>query len=183
MSTVTLTEDDFGKARLIALRRNEWASMNAEQSTWGGTYRHPLEIDILGTCGEMALMRFLGSSSVPTYDPALRKNPDVGPFDVRTTAVSAGCLIMRQRDAVDRYHVLVVQLDRLRYRIAGYCHGSIRHSKEIHQYERGDPIAWFIPQAKLLPAEELHDLYMDAQLEAYLADLGREARDGQAVSE
>jgi len=183
MGTVTLTQDDFDKARLIALRRNEWASMNAETSTWSPVHDHPLDIDILGTCGELALMRFLGSSSFPHADHSRRKEPDVGPFDVRTTALSTGCLIMRPRDAVDRYHVLVVQLDRLRYRIAGYCHGTARHSREIHQYARGTPIAWFIPQAKLLPAEELHELYMDAQLEAYLADLGREAKDGQAVSE
>lgn len=183
MGTVTLTQRDYDEARAIAARRNEWAVANGGRNTWEPTDGHPLALDILGTCGEMALMRFLGCSADPRHDPARRKEPDVGPFDVRTTSISAGSLIIRERDPVDRYHVLVVQLDPFRYRIAGYCHGSVRYSDDIHQYARGKPIAWFIPQAKLLPAEELHELYMDAQLEAYMADLEREAKDGQAVSE
>jgi hypothetical protein len=111
----------------------------------------------LGQCGELTVSRALG---VP-YEPKVEQGPyanhrdgDVAGFQVRTTELPYGCLIIRRRDVdVLRHPFVLVVGSPPTFRIVGWIWGR---AGALTEYWRTDvPLpAWFVPQAYLLPWDQ-----------------------------
>lgn len=108
--------------------------------------------DIEGAGGEMAVAKALDvywDGSVDTY-----KLPDVGKYQVRQTELSNGSLIVREGDSDDEIFILVTGKAPL-YEVRGYMLGAAAKREEFVRDPHGMSPAWFVPQGKLSPIEDL----------------------------
>jgi hypothetical protein len=115
--------------KVIALNKSKW------------------EIDMIGALGECAVAKATGLYWSP--DVNVFKVPDVGAdLHVRTTNLSTGRLIIRERDPDGIYVLAVGELDEF------IIHGWIHSDEAKHpKFWRTD--AWWIPQNALHPLSEI----------------------------
>lgn len=108
----------------------------------------PWEAHIVGACGELTLAKALDRhwlGSPGTLDP----EGDVAGYQVRTTTLPGGCLIVKPSDPDAAVFVLVVGPEPA-YRIAGWMVGG---DAKVPRWWRADVAfpAWFVPQSALAP--------------------------------
>lgn len=108
--------------------------------------------DVEGACAEVAFakyMRLYWDGSINTG-----KAPDVGGYQVRHSEPDGNSLIVRSSDSDDQVFVLVTGKAPT-FTIRGYLFGrEAKHDQYIR--DPGDKYpAWFVPQDKLKPIEEL----------------------------
>lgn len=106
--------------------------------------------NILGAVGELAVARLTGrywSPSVGTF----KSVGDVGPLEVRTRRDPAHELIVRERDKLDRWYVLVVG-EPPKMTVVGAILGStcLDHP-EWRRDHGGHGPAYFVPHSALVP--------------------------------
>jgi len=109
-----------------------------------------LRLDVMGTCGEMAVAKLLGKYWPPSVN-TFHSVADIGEhIEVRTRSRDDGELIVRPNDALDRWYVLVTgQAPEMVVR--GYIAGFEAVRDEWVQNPGGHRPAWFVPQSALKP--------------------------------
>jgi len=120
------------------------------------TWYDELQIDVLGSCGEIAVAKVVNQFWSPSVN-TMHRIADVGAdIEVRTTTREDGYLIVRENDADDRWFFLVTgQPPHLTVR--GYLLGGDAKRDEWFQpSNNGYRPAWCVPQSALkpIPAKE-----------------------------
>jgi hypothetical protein len=168
---VELTDDDITHAHHIGTLRLQCSgnvNRNPHRSQTGRTTTDRLRHDQQGAVGELALCRHLRRdwhASVNRFhnrpDVPIPGQPWEG-FDVTTTTLDHGCLILRDNDALHRRFVLITthptnpQVVWLRGWITGHD-GTL---PEYLKAPNGDRQSWFVPQQALRPIDELDGLQL-----------------------
>jgi len=113
-----------------------------------GLSDHPLHVHVDGACGEAAFAKARG-----VYwngDIGDMYAPDVDGWQVRTTRLNDGRLIVRAIDADDARFVLV-RGQCPRFQIVGWILGRLAKSPEWLCSPNGRPPAYFVPSSALQP--------------------------------
>lgn len=116
-------------------------------STYTSNWMEQLGREIRGAAAEMLVAKELDrhyESSVGTF----HSTPDVAGWEVRSTSIEHGCLILRDNDPDDRRYVLVVG-SAPDLRIAGWCLGGEGKQEWNLRNPNGDRPAWFVQQHHL----------------------------------
>jgi hypothetical protein len=134
-------------------------SLRRVKSLKGGRFINPYstrddwDMEIDGAAAEIAVAKYLGVYWEPSVNTF--KAPDVGTYQVRSTPLQHGCLIVRSNDKDTETYVLVICETATRYRIVGMMTGA--DAKQIHYFKdastRGVK-AWWVPQGDLFPLPE-----------------------------
>jgi len=124
------------------------------RTTYDRSIRTRIDEELVGAMGERAFAKWLGvygGDSVNTFHSI----PDCGEFEVRSTALKAGKLIVRDNDAGERRFVLAcVGLDG-RVILRGWLSGREAKQERWKQDPGGRRSSWFVPQGNLHKMEDL----------------------------
>lgn len=161
---VILTPQDLEFGMTIAARRFEQAQRMGLHNAHGlsANKSDSLDIGILGTLGELAVARCLGIEY--TGDPA----KDVGEYEVKTTDLIHGCLLVRPRGRFSGVlqgseatkYILVIRVSKVVFLVVGWLSAGEIKQKPKYFMDKGNsgrPPAWFIPQSELHPMERLEN--------------------------
>lgn len=156
-----------GRGTIIRLGDAEYAAMVAVGTAWHENAerqgfrdklgRTDLDKDIVGAGGEIAVARLLGIPyDIRAARTAFNDRPDVGTLNVRTTRRPGGDLIVRPKTndtSRDGPFALVECTDESRreFRIVGWMHSDEIRQPRYWRPERGEPVAWWVPQSALHP--------------------------------
>lgn len=152
---VTLTREEMLEAAIVGCRRRI-ASIYDNLDDDKGEYNPncPWMTDIEGAAAEFALAKYMGvpwNGGVNTF-----KAPDVAHFQVRSSTLPYGSLILRHRDKkMDEVYVLVTgKCERpwAKYRPVGWMFCS---EAKAPQFWRQDKKAWFVGQTYLHDLEQI----------------------------
>lgn len=152
VTTVRLDEAVLNRCREFAFRQEEANRRNKRKNKQGFVPApgESLSKREMGMAGDAALAICLGMSAVRVADQ-WRRAPDVGEWDVTTTDLPHGKLIVTPRDRLDMKKVLVV-CECPDFHICGwYLAGEARKHSEWWQVWRKDGGAWYVPQECLWP--------------------------------
>lgn len=147
---VTLSIPEYHHAVQTAVLRMvvSSASRMNHASTYERSWVKRLEEEVVGAAGEIAVAKSVGAYHIGSVN-TFHRVPDVlGDLEVRATARTDGCLIVRENDADDRAFVLVVG-EAPSLRIAGYLFGHEAKKQEFLRNPHGHRPAWFVPQSSL----------------------------------
>lgn len=147
---VTLNSNQFSAAALCGLKRQLTSIMhNAERKV---TKPRVWDEDINGACAEMAVAKALDIFWTPSINTF--KAPDVGPYQVRSTTLDNGCLILRAGDSPTEVFIFVTGIAP-DFILRGWLMGSEGMREEHERDPHGHGKAWFVPQNFLAPMDEL----------------------------
>ncbi len=143
---VVLSWSEVLFAAHVGVARRVNALRNNRKAAYGCTDDDAWDKDIEGACGEIAVAKALGiywNGSIG--DLAV----DVGPYQVRTTGLEHGCLMLHKKDEDDKQFILVTGRAP-RMRIVGWIFAGDGKRDEWWKdpTRKGRP-AWFVPQAAL----------------------------------
>ena len=116
-------------------------------STYQRTWLERLIEEVIGACGERAWASYSDSYWTGSVD-TFHDTPDIGAWEVRSTARSDGCLIIRQNDPPERRYVLVTGEPPTMV-IRGWLRGDEARRTEFARNPGGHRDAWFVPQSAL----------------------------------
>lgn len=153
ITEVNLNKYEMVMAAQIGLERKLLAIENGHKDNHGfeGTGWNE---DIEGTCGEMAVAKYLGVYFGGGMGDEF-KSPDVGDrIQVRTTPRHDGSLIVR-KDAKDDHIYVLVTGEAPNFFLRGFILGGDAKRDEFVMAPNGRPPAWFVPQYALLDMSEL----------------------------
>ena len=160
MTTISLTADDFSVAcHLAAERTIESLRQNRTDTLYDKTWDHAYHIHLLGSCGEIALAKFLWTYPQWTVCEfsGMRSDLSLGPFnvEVRHRSRHDWDLKVVEKDPDERVYVLTTGLPP-DITVVGWLYGyEAKLPEYLKDYgEHGKP-AYFIPQDRLRPIEEL----------------------------
>jgi hypothetical protein len=131
--------------RSVARGSNDRAHSNSEQRLWTES--------IEGAAGELAFAKWAGlywSGSIDTFT----KEPDVGPYHVRTRSKDWYDMIVRPHDADDEPYVLVIGKSP-NFQVIGWLYGREAKQEQWKDTKGGGNPAYFVPKAELRPIGEL----------------------------
>lgn len=152
---IELTLSEFATAvsnamsRIVASRAQE---LN-HASTYERGYLRRLIEEVAGVCGEMALAKHKGVWFSPMLN-TFHRSPDCLGFEVRTTQVTDGRLIVRDNDADDRTYVLAIT-DGSSVRLVGWMLGGECKQARWADNPNGYRPCWMVPQKYLHPMATL----------------------------
>lgn len=125
--------------------------------------QNKLHAHAMGVRGEFAVLRYLGQplrvwTLTEFYN---RKLGDVLGFEVRTTAIESGRLIVNPRDekAMDRPFLLVHELATRRYRFVGWLYGHEARRLGVEKVNKIGETYWIVGREKLRCPFTLLDQY------------------------
>ena len=146
---VHLTDGNVAKARRTGAARQGFAESNGLRPTYGIDPRQGLPSHIAGAAAELAVAQLAGCEFDPNIGGDFRA-PDVGDWDVRSSARIYGHLILHPRDIAERVHIRVVGVipD---FWVVGWIYGFDAMRPEFWKDPTGHRPAYFFPQARLLP--------------------------------
>jgi hypothetical protein len=123
---------------------------------------------------ELAAAKILGVPwNVPVSTDFARINAvnDVGGYEIRSTALPNGCLVIREKDRDEAAFVLAVEdqhpmpgFTSYRVRLVGWAFAGDAKRGEFRRAPNGHRPAWFLPQRELRPLHELPHLVRDERL-------------------
>jgi hypothetical protein len=147
--SVTLSLREKQIAWFVAKLRNKGGrTANANGGKYGND-KDTLILHYIGCLGEMAcakgLNRYWSGAGQGFHD-----DDDVGGLQARVTAHQNGCLLLRESDANDKPHFLVVG-ERGEYSIVGWAFGYEVKQEKYRSAPAGRPSAFFCPQQSLRP--------------------------------
>jgi hypothetical protein len=144
---VTLSLREKRIAWFVAKLRNKGG---CEAGANGGKYgnkKDTLIVHYIGCLGEMAcakgLNRYWSGAGQGFY-----ADDDVGGLQARCTAYQNGCLLLRENDADDKPHFLLIG-ERGVYDIVGWAFGHEGKQERYRAAPAGRPPAFFCPQQSL----------------------------------
>lgn len=146
---VALTWQEYLAAADVGLRRFASSSRSGHNhaTTYDRDFLKRLEEETVGACGEIAFCKWKGiyyDFSVDTYHSI----PDVGVFEIRSTVLDSGSLIVRDNDADDRIYVLCTGRPPL-MKMRGWILGGDAKKDEWVRNPHGHRPSWFVPQHEL----------------------------------
>lgn len=117
---------------------------------WKPKGREAVNARYLGYCAEFAFAKFLG---VEWHDFGIdadhwRARPDVGGYDVKSTDLVFGRLIVTPRDDDERRCVLVICRDPF-FDVCGYYRAGDAKRPEWWSVERAKGGAWYVPRDQM----------------------------------
>jgi len=150
---VTLTTAEMLSAALIGMSRHVAALARRLQDNHGYNRDDGWGDHIEGACGELAVAKAIGRYWPATVND-FKKGCDVLGCQVKTRSQHHWDLLVRRDDADDRIFVLVTG-KAPNLIIRGWLPASeCKQPEYLQTYGHREP-AWFVPQAKLRPMDEL----------------------------
>jgi len=135
-------------AALVGARRRAGA-LNANLSDrYGNVDKDPWGLDIEGAAAEMAVAKALGRYWHPSLH-VQRDEGDVASYQVRSTTLSEGCLLIKEGDGLESIFIFVVGTAPV-LSIPGWIRARDGRRDEWWRTVRGRS-AWFVPQSALRP--------------------------------
>lgn len=111
---------------------------------------HNRKINRLGALGELAVAKYLGDYWGGTVN-TFHRLADVGNnIEVRATTNNRQSLIFRDRDSLESFFFLVIQISEETYKIAGFIQGKDAKKEEFYGSPNERPPAYFVPQSRLI---------------------------------
>ena len=166
-ATTTLSDEQMRIAAQIGVERYLWQIRKygaAGGSSWHGVDndKNGWQIHIDGACAELAVAKFLG---IP-YDGGMIGNlgePDVGPYQVRSTSYATGCLLVRDKDDPDEIFIMAItKLPKII--LCGWMYGhEAKQDKFLTDKGNGRKKSYFVPQDQLRPMDTLQSV-VEAEL-------------------
>lgn len=111
-----------------------------------------IEEEVVGMLGEMAVANIFGHNG--PKDNTFYSEADIGGNEVRATTNQNGSLIIRPKDIKNRKYILAI-VDRYKVNLIGWLLGSEAMKDEYLKSPHGRDPAWFVPQSKLNPMDNL----------------------------
>jgi hypothetical protein len=147
ITEVTLNKYEMVMAAQIGLERKLLAIENGHKDNHG--FEGPgWNEDIEGSCGEMAVAKYLGIYWGGGMGEEF-KSPDLGDrIQIRTTPRLDGSLIVR-KDAKDDHIYVLVTGEAPTYFLRGFISAADAKRDEFVRAPNGRPPAWFVPQYAL----------------------------------
>jgi hypothetical protein len=141
---------DIGMARMAESTSRGWQPARSQDRDLELRRRY----EWAGCMGELAVAKWAGiewSASVNTF----HSEPDVGPWDVRTTIGHGRCLIVRDNDHEERVVVLVSTMEPGRLYLRGWLYAGDARQPRWLRDPHGKRPSWFVPPGELEPVEVL----------------------------
>lgn len=152
--TVRLEWYELQQAAIVGINRRIKALHAGGKETHGFDGDRAWTVDIEGAAGELAVAKVLGvywSGSINTF----KFGADVGHLQVRTMGKEHYGLLIRPNDDDAAIFVLVVGRAP-QFRVVGFIRGIDAKKQEWFQsFGNGRPAAYFVPQDRLEPIENL----------------------------
>ena len=149
METIDLNAHEIEVACLVGVQRQIENIFNGAKPAYGAGTANDWQLAIEGCLGEMALAKKLGCY----WDgKGVKRAPDVGQVDVRTTPRENGRLILHPDDPDDRFFCLLTGVNG-RYTFRGGIFGREGKREENWKDPQGtNRWAFFVSQDQLRPA-------------------------------
>jgi len=159
LKEITLNDNELYAAGMVGVRRRVESIKRRLSGTTApnasGKFRSevPWDSEIEGVAGEVAVAKAL--QLYWGFDVNTFKDPDVGPYQVRTTDSIKKSMIMRPKDSSEEIYILVAGRTP-KFTVIGWIYGFDAKRDEYWgiRGSGGDP-AWWIPVAHLHPIETL----------------------------
>lgn len=154
-ATVRLTDDEFARVKAFSDRIHaaNRRRRRRHRQGWKPRGKEAVDARVSGYCAEFAFAKFLGVEwhAFGVDADHFRERPDVGGYDVKSTDLITGRLIVTPHDADDRVCVLVIAVDRLRYDIVGCFRAGDAKRDEWFELHRESGGAWYVPRDLMKP--------------------------------
>ena len=137
---------------IVGVERCCQALMEEREPQHGADPESLWQLHVEGALGESAYFQFRGASKLPTVG-VYKGEHDAGKAEVRTRSRHDWELIVRQRDPIDAFYVLVTG-SYGDYLIHGYISGEEARQDQWVKTHGGRSPAWFVPQSALTPFPE-----------------------------
>jgi hypothetical protein len=156
MKTITLTLPEQSTALNAAWLRiiTSAASGLNHNSTYERTMVKRIQEEFIGACGELAVAKSAGVFFLPSVNTFHRVPDFLSDYEVRSTDLPGGCLIVRNNDDNERRYILATVLDDV-VNLVGWIKGSDAKRQEWLRDPGNRRPSWFVPQASLSPIEEV----------------------------
>lgn len=149
--TIELSNYEIYSAGVVGLRRRI-DSIDRKLKGKFGFNGDTWSTDIDGALGELAVAKMFNvywDAGVGTF-----KAPDVDRFQVRSTKLPNGCLIIRDNDNEDSIFILVTGEPPI-LTVAGWIKAEDGKLDKWKRAPNGRSESWFVPRTALHPMEEL----------------------------
>jgi hypothetical protein len=110
--------------------------------------------EFIGACGELAVAKSAGVFFLPSVNTFHRVPDFLSDYEVRSTDLPDGSLIVRENDADDRRYILVTVIDDV-VNLVGWIEGKDAKKQEWLRDPGNRRPSWFVPQDQLRPIEEV----------------------------
>lgn len=154
MIEIKLTSQEILKGAMVGIMRQTENLKKKAQPAYGAGSKDDWQLHIEGALGECALAKYL---NVYWSGKGEMRNPDVGPFDVRTRSRHDYELILHPNDPDERTFWLLTGSNGV-YRIHGCIKGKDGKKKEFWKDPAGGRPAFFVPQSELTLRQEIQEL-------------------------
>ena len=153
-ASIRLTDDELARMKRFSdrIHRANRRRQRRHRQGWKPRGREAVDARYLGYCAQRAFANFLGVKW-PDFDVDayhFRKRPDVGGYDVKSTTLVTGRLIVTPLDDDDRMCVLVICREP-EFDIVGYYNAGNAKRPEWWSIERDGGGAWYVPRDLMLP--------------------------------
>jgi hypothetical protein len=146
MSEINLTNTEVWMGVVVGMMRHI-ESIGSGRRMRGDTERD-WGLDIEGSLGELALAKYLGKYHGGSLNTFTNEMDVADQWEVRTTKLENGRLIVGPKDSKDKPYVLVTGYCP-NYRIRGWAWGrEIMQEEYLHSYPNRKPL-YYLPQNKL----------------------------------
>lgn len=155
MITIRLTQAEMFMAAMVGTQRRIESTFSQRRDAAGYSDSNGWDIDIEGAAAELAVAKYFGKhwgGSLNTF-----KLSDVGNYQIRSTTLESGRLIIRPSDMATDTFIFVVGKSPV-LKIVGYILGADARRHEYWMNPSNRPGAWFVPQSVLSPIEQLKDV-------------------------
>jgi hypothetical protein len=110
--------------------------------------------EFVGACGELAVAKSAGVFFLPSVNTFHRVPDFLSDYEVRSTDLADGSLIVRDNDDDERRYILATVLGDV-VNLVGWIKGSEAKKQEWLRDPGNRRPSWFVPQASLMPIEEV----------------------------
>lgn len=156
MRTITLTLPEQSTALNAAWLRiiTSAASGLNHKSTYQRPMVRRIHEEFIGACGEIAVAKSAGVFFLPSVNTFHRVPDFLSDYEVRSTDLPDGSLIVRDNDDDNRRYILATVVDDV-VNLVGWIKGKDAKKQEWLRDPGGRRPSWFVPQSHLMPIEEV----------------------------
>jgi hypothetical protein len=151
---VTLTDDELARMTRFADRIHDANRKRRRRHLqgWKPKGREAVLARENGYCAELAFAKFLGVEwrEFGVEADHFRRRPDVAGYDVKSTDLFTGRLIVTPHDDPDAKCVLVV-CNPPDFYVVGWFRAGDAHRSEWYDEYRKDGGAWYVPRSQMKP--------------------------------
>jgi hypothetical protein len=110
--------------------------------------------EFIGACGELAVAKSAGVFFLPSVNTFHRVPDFLSDYEIRSTDLPDGSLIVRDNDDNHRRYILATVVDDV-VTLVGWIKGEDAKKQEFVRDPGGRRPSWFVPQSSLRPIEEV----------------------------